>query len=79
MIVVAKRQEPIKNIYLFHDPGSLFALLRSHRCGQHIAEKSAAGQTFRALCSRQESNLHHILRKDASYPLNDGSLERSLA
>jgi hypothetical protein len=24
-------------------------------------------------CSRQESNLHRILRKDASYPLNDGS------
>ncbi len=26
-------------------------------------------------CSRQESNLHHILRKDESYPLNDGSNE----
>ena len=25
------------------------------------------------LCSRQESNLHYILRKDASYPLNDES------
>lgn len=26
------------------------------------------------LCSRQESNLHCILRKDASYPLNDESV-----
>ncbi len=32
--------------------------------------KSAA---FYLRCSRQESNLHRILRKDMSYPLNDGS------
>ena len=26
-----------------------------------------------SLCSRLESNQHRILRKDISYPLNDGS------
>ena len=26
---------------------------------------------FLFLCPRQESNPHYILRKDASYPLND--------
>ncbi|TSC63190.1 MAG: hypothetical protein Athens041674_297 [Parcubacteria group bacterium Athens0416_74] len=33
------------------------------------------GKCLCVLCSRQESNLHYILRKDASYPLNDGSIE----
>jgi hypothetical protein len=31
-------------------------------------------KSLRSLCSRQESNLHYILRKDASYPLNDESV-----
>ena len=30
--------------------------------------------TSTTLCSRQESNLHYILRKDVSYPLNDESV-----
>ena len=39
------------------------------------AQGAGASSTlqFPTWCSRQESNLHHILRKDASYPLNDGS------
>lgn len=31
-----------------------------------------------SLCSRQESNLHYILRKDASYPLNDESVRLTI-
>src|SRR5665213_1939903 len=30
------------------------------------------------MCSRQESNLHHNLRKVASYPLNDGSVKNNV-
>ena len=40
------------------------------------AERSEAVSpdlSFSKMCSRQESNPHQILRKDPSYPLNDGS------
>ena len=40
------------------------------------AERSEAvisNLQFPIWCSRQESNLHHLLRKETSYPLNDGS------
>ena len=36
-------------------------------------QKTCPRQVLLCFCSRLESNQHHILRKDASYPLNDGS------
>lgn len=45
-----------------------------------IPGRQREGAVFRSTirsaywCSRQESNLHYILRKDASYPLNDESV-----
>ncbi len=57
-------------------------VLARHRSGLRFLTQSVltlcSGSTVSlcSLCSRQESNPHCILRKDASYPLNDGSVVR---
>jgi len=45
----------------FRDPGSASSRLRLTKRAPHI------------LCSRQESNLQRLLRREAFYPLNYGS------
>jgi hypothetical protein len=55
-------------------PSSARRLLRKAELTRTKEDPAMPGLLLFFWCSRQESNLHFLLRREMSYPLNDGSV-----